>query len=51
VTGGVDPGLAHLRVARTPDDLEAVARFYHDGLRQLSPGRRARPDQPNLTAC
>ena len=32
MTGGVDPGLAHLRVARPTDDLGAVARFYHDGL-------------------
>ena len=29
---GVDLGLAHLRVARPTDDLEAVARFYHDAL-------------------
>jgi catechol 2,3-dioxygenase-like lactoylglutathione lyase family enzyme len=26
------PGLAHLRVARPTDDLEAVVRFYRDGL-------------------
>jgi catechol 2,3-dioxygenase-like lactoylglutathione lyase family enzyme len=32
MTGSVDPGLAHLRVARPTDDLEAVVRFYRDGL-------------------
>jgi hypothetical protein len=32
VTGGVELGLAHLRVARPTDDLGAVARFCHDGL-------------------
>ena len=32
MTGGVDLGLAHLRVARPTDDLEAVVRFYRDGL-------------------
>jgi catechol 2,3-dioxygenase-like lactoylglutathione lyase family enzyme len=32
MTGSVDLGLAHLRVARPTDDLEAVARFYRDGL-------------------
>jgi hypothetical protein len=32
MSGGVDPGLAHLRVARPPDDLAAVVRFYRDGL-------------------
>jgi catechol 2,3-dioxygenase-like lactoylglutathione lyase family enzyme len=30
--GGAGPGLAHLRVARPTDDLEAVIRFYRDGL-------------------
>ena len=28
----VGPGNAHLRVARPPDDLAAVVRFYRDGL-------------------
>jgi catechol 2,3-dioxygenase-like lactoylglutathione lyase family enzyme len=32
MTGGVDLGLAHLRVARPTDDLAAVVRFYRDGL-------------------
>jgi catechol 2,3-dioxygenase-like lactoylglutathione lyase family enzyme len=38
MAGGIDRtsvaevGLAHLRVARPTDDLEAVARFYRDGL-------------------
>jgi catechol 2,3-dioxygenase-like lactoylglutathione lyase family enzyme len=32
MTGGADLGLAHLRVARPTDDLEAVVRFYRDGL-------------------
>jgi hypothetical protein len=32
MTGGADLGLAHLRAARPTDDLEAVARFYRDGL-------------------
>ena len=27
-----DPGRAHLRVARPTDDLDAVVRFYRDGL-------------------
>jgi hypothetical protein len=30
--GGVELGLAPLRVARPTGDLEAAARFYHDGL-------------------
>jgi catechol 2,3-dioxygenase-like lactoylglutathione lyase family enzyme len=29
---GVDVGLSHLRIARPTDDLEAVVRFYRDGL-------------------
>jgi len=32
MSGGVDPGLANLRVARPTDDLAAVVRFYRDGL-------------------
>jgi catechol 2,3-dioxygenase-like lactoylglutathione lyase family enzyme len=32
MTGGAYLGLAHLRVARPTDDLEAVIRFYRDGL-------------------
>ena len=32
MTDDVDLGLAHLRVARPTDDLEAVVRFYRDGL-------------------
>jgi hypothetical protein len=32
MSGGADLGLAHLRVARPTDDLEAVVRFYRDGL-------------------
>ena len=32
MTESVDLGVAHLRVARPTDDLEAVARFYRDGL-------------------
>jgi hypothetical protein len=32
MAGGADLGPAHLRVARPTDDLEAVVRFYHDGL-------------------
>ena len=32
MTSGVDPGLAHLRVARPTDDLEGVVHFYRDGL-------------------
>ena len=32
MTGGADLGLAHLRVARPTDGLEAVVRFYRDGL-------------------
>ena len=31
-SGGTDLGLAHLRVARPSDDLDAVVRFYRDGL-------------------
>jgi catechol 2,3-dioxygenase-like lactoylglutathione lyase family enzyme len=29
---GTNPGLGHLRVARPTDNLEAVIRFYRDGL-------------------
>ncbi len=32
MASSVDLGLAHLRVARPSDDLEAVVRFYRDGL-------------------
>jgi hypothetical protein len=32
MTGRVDLGGAHLRVARPTDDLAAVVRFYRDGL-------------------
>jgi catechol 2,3-dioxygenase-like lactoylglutathione lyase family enzyme len=32
MAGGADLGLAHLRVARPTDNLEAVVRFYRDGL-------------------
>lgn len=32
MTTSVDLGLAHLRVARPTDDLEAVVGFYRDGL-------------------
>ena len=32
MSGGADLGLAHLRVARPTDDLEAVVRFDRDGL-------------------
>lgn len=32
MTAGTDLGSAHLRVARPTDDLEAVVRFYRDGL-------------------
>jgi catechol 2,3-dioxygenase-like lactoylglutathione lyase family enzyme len=32
MTKDSDLGLAHLRVARPTDDLEAVVRFYRDGL-------------------
>jgi catechol 2,3-dioxygenase-like lactoylglutathione lyase family enzyme len=32
MNNGVDLGQAHLRVARPTDDIEAVARFYRDGL-------------------
>ncbi len=32
MAGGADLGRAHLRVARPTDDLDAVVRFYADGL-------------------
>ena len=32
MTSSIDLGLAHLRVARPSDDLDAVVRFYRDGL-------------------
>ncbi len=32
MTGVADLGMAHLRVARPTDDLDAVVRFYRDGL-------------------
>jgi len=43
MTSVADAGQAHLRVARPTDDLEAVVRFYRDGLAVTRPEDSAAP--------